>query len=235
MIALPFLISTLMFTSSATTFVHHHNGAWCTSNGKIALTQKENYEIVHLPRISEAACRSRCEADAQCDFAQTFNHLAYAAGWPPHCRLHRNAYCDSEKLITTDIWFQVWLKASAIPPVTTANPTKDPTRNPTMIPTASPSQNPTINPTRMPTASPSSNPTMIPTASPSQTPTTNPTANPSPFPTAADFIIKIKAFHGKPSDIKVQAQPDVDVYLGNFEQKLTPVNGDRRLLSSDQQ
>merc|ERR1711953_611412 len=117
----------------------------------------------------------------------------------------------------------------------------------TMIPTASPSQNPTINPTRMPTvspssnptmiptASPSSNPTMIPTASPSQTPTTNPTANPSPFPTAADFIIKIKAFHGKPSDIKVQAQPDVDVYLGNFEQKLTPVNGDRRLLSSDQQ
>merc|ERR1711879_1046379 len=97
-----------------------------------------------------------------------------------------------------------------------------PTRNPTMIPTVSPSQNPTINPTRIPTASPSSNPTMIPTASPSQTPTTN--------PTAADFIIKIKAFHGKPSDIKVQAQPDVDVYLGNFEQKLTPVNGDRRLL-----
>merc|ERR1712198_350983 len=144
---------------------------------------------------------------AQCDFAETYNHLAYAAGWPPHCQLHRNAYCDSEKLITTDIWFQVWLKASAIPPVTTANPTKDPTRNPTMIPTASPSQ----------------------------TPTTNPTANPSPFPTAADFIIKIKAFHGKPSDIKVQAQPDVDVYLGSFEQKLTPVNGDRRLLSSDQQ
>jgi len=100
-----------------------------------------------------------------------------------------------------------------------------------MIPTASPSQNPTTNPTRMPTASPSSSPTK----EPSTNPTLNPTANPSPFPTAADFIIKIKAFHGKPSDIKVQAQPDVDVYLGNFEQKLTPVNGDRRLLSSDQQ
>merc|ERR1719210_1728391 len=85
--------------------------------------------------------------------------------------------------------------------------------------------------TEMPTTSPSSSPTK----EPSMNPTLNPTANPSPLPTAADFIIKIKAFHGKPSDIKVQAQPDVDVYLGNFEQKLTPVNGDRRLLSSDQQ
>merc|ERR1712156_1145144 len=93
-------------------------------------------EIIHLPRISEASCRSRCQADAQCDFAQTFNHLAYAAGWPPHCQLHRNAYCDSEKLITTDIWYQVWLKASAIPPVTTANPTKEPSMNPTADPTA---------------------------------------------------------------------------------------------------
>merc|ERR1719499_2021391 len=73
------------------TFVHHHNGGWCserrTSEGELALTQKENYEIVHLPHMSEAACRSRCEADAQCDFAQTLNHLAYAAGWPPHCQL----------------------------------------------------------------------------------------------------------------------------------------------------
>merc|ERR1712173_192783 len=105
----------------------------------------------------------------------------------------------------------------------------------TMIPTASPSQNPTTNPTRMPTASPS----FSPTKEPSMNPTLNPTANPSPFPTAAGFIIKIKAFHGKPSDIldsdKVQAQPDVDVDLYSFEQKLTPINGDRRLLNSDQQ
>jgi len=195
MIALPFVISTLMFTSSASTFVVHHNGAWCTSNGKIALTKKENYELLHLPRVSEAACRSRCAADAQCDFYETYNHLAYAAGWPPHCRIHRNAYCDPEKLITTDIWFQSHLKASAIPPVET-----------TMNPTASPSFSPT------------------------KEPSMNPTASPSPFPTAADFIIKIKAFHGKPSDIldsdKIQAQPEVDVDLYSFEQKLAPLNGD---------
>jgi len=419
MIALPFLISTLMFTSSATTFVHHHNGGWCSGNGKIALTQKENYEIVHLPRISEAACRSRCEADTQCDFYQTFNHLAYAAGWPPHCQLHRNAYCDPEKLVTHDIWYQVWLKASAIAPVETvtsgapmtascssqpldyclrmtfedgnspyapaagvwrladvlngepvfvqdkretanngalgfhpnfnrgdllanycagqtwgavvldkfpeysfivggtfnwgiagsctgtetadilevlrgqrdsittafrartnsyhaahrdvkievvrdvmecggrfysdalfskteseqcaimetflpknptltptANPTREPTNNPSLTPTANPTKEPTKNPTMNPTASPS----FSPTKKPSMNPTLNPTASPSPFPTAADFIIKIKAFHGKPSDIldsdKIQAQSEVDVDLYSFEQKLTPLNGD---------
>merc|ERR1712117_947659 len=108
----------------------------------------------------------------------------------------------------------------------TANPTKEPTNNPSLTPTASPSQNPTTNPTIMPTASPS----FSPTKKPSMNPTLNPTASPSPFPTAADFIIKIKAFHGKPSDIldseKIQAQSEVDVDLYSFEQKLTPLNGD---------
>jgi len=186
-------------------FVLHHNGAWCTSNGKIALTPKENYEKVDAPHISEAACRARCEADAQCDFAQTLNHLAYASGWPRMCQLHRNAYCDPEKLITTDIWYQVWIKGSAIAP-----PTMEPTKNPTMIPTASPSSSPT--------------------REPSMNPTLSPTANPSPFPTAADFIIKIKGFHGKPNDVldsdKIEAQSEVDVDLYSFEQKLTPLNGD---------
>merc|ERR1711953_1167384 len=122
-------------TCAEATLVHHHNGGWCSGNGEVALTPKENYEKVDVPHISEAECRSRCEADAQCDFAETMNNLAYASGWPRVCQLHRNAYCDPEKLITTDIWYQVWLKGSAIPP-------------PTMIPTASPSQNPTINPTK---------------------------------------------------------------------------------------
>merc|ERR1711879_623979 len=78
------------------------------------------------------------------------------------------------------------------------------------------------------------NPTLTPTANPTREPTKNPslnpTASPSPFPTAADFIIKVKAFHGKPSDVldsdKIQAQSEVDVDLFSFEQKLTPLNGD---------
>merc|ERR550534_1598577 len=99
-------------------------------------------------------------------------------------------------------------------------------KNTTLTPTANPTREPTKNPTLTPTANPTKEPT--------KNPTMNPTASPSPFPTAADFIIKIKAFHGKPSDIldseKIQAQPDVDVDLYSFEQKLTPINGDRRLL-----
>jgi len=551
-----------MFTSSATTFVHHFNGGNCNAD---AMTQKQNYEFIQAGAgISEADCRARCEADTECDFYQTLNHLAYSSGWAPHCQLYRNAYCDPEKLTTNHAWFQVHIKASGIPPVETvtsgapmtascssqpldyclkltweggnspyapgatvwrladvqngepvfvkdeketdsngalgfhpnfnkgdllanycagqtwgavvldkfpeysfivggtfnwgiagsctgtetadilevfrgqrdsittafrartnsygpahrdvkievvrdvmecggrfysdalfskteseqcaimeavlpkksdvwectlqaycqgnweladgtgdyqsrntkgidgvdvngdgkfdwddkatddfwateswpvpdackalclpengchgvtwhgnpyfgtsqcvtctgsdqslndpsvnphsrwqyckrpaatgtasSSPTKEPTKNPTLTPTANPtkqptkdpsanptkepSNNPTVNPTRMPTASPS----FSPTKEPSMNPTLNPTANPSPFPTAADFIIKIKAFHGKPSDIldsdKVQAQPDVDVDLYSFEQKLTPINGDRRLLNSDQQ
>merc|ERR1719244_1332190 len=103
-----------------------------------------------------------------------------------------------------------------------------PTASPSFSPTKQPSMNPTVNPTRMPTASPSFSPT--------KEPTLNPTASPSPFPTAADFIIKIKSFHGKPSDIidskKVEGQPNVDIDLYNFEEKLTPFEG-RRFLRSN--
>jgi len=406
-----------MFTSSASTFVQHFNGGNCNGD---ALTQKQNYEVVHAGAgISETDCRSRCEADVQCDFYQTLNHLAYSSGWAPHCQLYRNAYCDFEKLTKNHAWFQVHIKASGIPPVAavtsgapmtascssqpldyclkltweggnspyapgatvwrladvqngepifvkdgketenngaigfhpnfnrgdllanycagqtwgavvldkfpeysfivqgtfnwgiagsctgtetadilevlrgqrdsittafrartnsygaahrdvkievvrdvmecggrfysdalfskteseqcaimesflpknptltpTANPTREPTKNPSLTPTANPTKEPTKNPTMNPTASPS----FSPTKEPSMNPTLNPTASPSPFPTAADFIIKIKAFHGKPSDIldsdKIQAQSEVDVDLYSFEQKLTPLNGD---------
>jgi len=125
----------------------------------------------------------------------------------------------------------------------TSSPTKEPTKNPTLTPSANPTKeptkNPSANPSKEPTRMPTASPSFSPTKEPSMNPTLNPTANPSPFPTAADFIVKIKAFHGTPKDIlnsnKVQAQPDVDVDLYSFEQKLTPINGDRRLLSSDQQ
>merc|ERR550517_1533492 len=117
-----------------------------------------------------------------------------------------------------------------------ANPTKEPTKNPTLSPsidptldsTLTPSTNPTKEPSNNPTENPSANPTKEPTKNPTVNPTKMPTASPSPFPTAADFIMKIKAFHGKPKDIldsdKIQAQPDVDVDLYGFEQKLTPIN-----------
>merc|ERR1711978_597045 len=86
------------------------------------------------------------------------------------------------------------------------------------------------NPTKEPTLSP----TQLPTASP----TLNPTASPSPFPTAEDFIIKIKSFHGKPSDVidskKFEGQPNVDIEFYNFEEKLTPLEG-RRLLRSNEE
>merc|ERR1719464_679953 len=107
-----------------------------------------------------------------------------------------------------------------------SSPTKEPTLSPTQMPTACPSVNPTANPSSSPTKEPSVSPTL------------NPTASPSPFPTAADFIIKIKSFHDKPSDIidtkKVEGQPNVDIDLYNFEEKLTPFEG-RRLLRSNEE
>jgi len=128
-----------------------------------------------------------------------------------------------------------YCKRPAVTGPASSIPTKAPTKNPTADPTKEPSTNPTVNPTKEPTR----NPTANPTKEPSMSPTLNPTANPSPFPTAADFIIKIKAFHGTPVDIldsnKVQSQPDVDVDLYSFEQKITPIIGDRRLLSSNQE
>merc|ERR1711963_168982 len=98
----------------------------------------------------------------------------------------------------------------------------------------SPTKEPSMNPTLNPTATPSSSPTKEPSVSP----TLNPTASPSPFPTAEDFIIKIKSFHGKPSDVldskKLEGQPNVDIELYNFEEKLTPLEG-RRLLRSNEE
>jgi len=133
-----------------------------------------------------------------------------------------------------------------MPASPSSSPTKEPTKNPTLTPSANPTRepsldptrDPTINPTKEPTKNPTMNPSANPTKEPSNNPTVNPTkmptASPSPFPTAADFIMKIKAFHGNPRDIldsnKIQAQPDVDVELYGFEQKLTPINGVRPLL-----
>merc|ERR1712117_861317 len=126
------------------------------------------------------------------------------------------------------------------------NPTREPTLSPTQLPTASPSMNPTSTPSANPTKEPSMNPSLNPTATPSSSPTKepsvsptlNPTASPSPFPTAEDFIIKIKSFHGKPSDVldskKFEGQPNVDIELYNFEEKLTPLEG-RRLLRSNEE
>jgi len=127
------------------------------------------------------------------------------------------------------------VNTAAVTGPASSTPTKAPTKNPTVNPTKAPSTNPTVNPTKEPTK----NPTANPTKEPSLSPTLNPTANPTPYPTAADFIIKIKGFRGTPVDIlesiKVQAQPDMEVDLYSFEQKITPLVGDRRLLSSDQE
>merc|ERR1719333_1470620 len=104
-----------------------------------------------------------------------------------------------------------------------ASPTKQPSMSPTLNPTRMPSERPTFNPSEMPSESPTFNPTGMP----SKNPTFNPTANPSKPPTAADFIIKVKAFHGNPEDIvdhnKVDDQPDVDIDLYGFNKKITPI------------
>merc|ERR1712117_910525 len=105
-------------------------------------------------------------------------------------------------------------------------------------PTEEPSMNPSLNPTATPSSSPTKEPSVSPTLNPSVSPTLNPTTSPSPFPTAEDFIIKIKSFHGKPSDVldskKFEGQPNVDIELYNFEEKLTPLEG-RRLLRSNEE
>jgi len=63
-------------------------------------------------------------------------------------------------------------------------------------------------------------------------PTLMPTSNPSKPPTAADYIIKVKGFHGNPAQIldaaKIHSQPKVDVELFDFERKIAPAT--RRLL-----
>merc|ERR1711978_491006 len=92
----------------------------------------------------------------------------------------------------------------------------------------------TAGPTFSPTMSPSKSPSFSPTMSPSKSPTFSPTKSPSKFPTAEDFIIKVKAFHGNPKDIldknKIQGQPEVDIDMYGFEEKLTPIS--RRLLNT---
>merc|ERR1712014_460219 len=103
-----------------------------------------------------------------------------------------------------------------------------------MSPSKSPSFSPTMSPSKSPTFSPTMSPSKSPTMNPSTSPTVPPTRSPSKFPTAEDFIIKVKAFHGDPKDIldksKIQGQPEVDIDMYGFEQKLTPIS--RRLLST---
>jgi len=404
-----FIFAFLLYISNGDVFVHHFSGGTCSG---APMTKRENYEHIGIAHLSEANCRARCVADAECDFYQTFNQNAYSSGWPRHCMLYKNAYCDVSKVTTNHAWFETYVKASAIPPVvavTTGPPmtascssvpldyclrttweggdspyapthntvwrladvlngepvfvkdgdetgnngalgyypnfnqgsslanycagqtwdavvldkfpdysfivggtwnwgvagsctgtesadilevlrgqretittafrartnsygpahrdvkvevirdvlecggrfysdalfSKTETeqcaimeavlpKNPTATPTSNPTKEPSMNPTLNPTANPSSSPTKEPSVSP----TLNPTASPSPFPTAAEFIIKIKSFHGKPSDIidskKVEGQPNVDIDMYNFEEKLTPFEGRRFLRSNEE-
>jgi len=94
------------------TYVIHQSGGACG-----AVEQLAGYAVDHQSGISEADCREKCTNDAECTFYSTLNHLAYASGWPRHCMIYKNAYCDPDQLTASHPWFETYLKSSAIPPV----------------------------------------------------------------------------------------------------------------------
>jgi len=113
------------------------------------------------------------------------------------------------------------------------SPSSSPSTNPSSAPSSSPSSNPSSSPTLAPSSHPSESPSSSPSRSPTAEPTNAPTASPSNPPTAADFIVKIKGFHGKPVQVldsgRMKSQPDVEIDLFAFEGKVTPLTG--RLIS----
>jgi len=169
-------------------------------------------------------------------------------GWDFKCRTNPNTCNPSVTIVNGDMVrqdganFYYTYTFTGVGGVVTAGPTfsptmspsKSPSSSPTMSPSKSPSFSPTMSPSKSPTFSPTMSPSKSPTMNPSTSPTVPPTKSPSKFPTAEDFIIKVKAFHGNPKDIldknKIQGQPEVDIDMYGFEQKLTPIS--RRLLNT---
>merc|ERR1712020_221746 len=145
-------------------------------------------------------------------------------GWDFKCRTNPNTCDPSVTIVNGDMVrqdgpnFYYTYTFTGVGGVVTAGPTF----SPTMSPSKSPSFSPTMSPSKSPTMNPSASPTVPPTKSPSN------------FPSAENFIIKVKAFHGNPKDIldknKIQGQPEVDIDMYGFEQKLTPIS--RRLLNT---
>merc|ERR1711953_1041992 len=149
-------------------------------------------------------------------------------GWNFKCRTNPNTCDPSVTIVHGDMVrqdgpnFYYTYTFTGVGGVVTAGTTFSPTMNPSKSPSSSP------------TLSPSKSPSFSPTMSPSKSPTVSPTMSPSNFPSAENFIIKVKAFHGNPKDIldknKVQGQPEVDIDMYGFEEKLTPIS--RRLLNT---
>lgn len=97
----------------------------------------------------------------------------------------------------------------------TAEPTTEPTEEPTAEPTTEPTEEPTAEPTTEPTEEPTAEPTTEPTEEPTAEPTEEPTAEPTTEPTTEPAVDTSEPTEGLLFELNVDNKQSYTVYAGS--------------------